>query len=190
MFWEAELAARYPTLRRGSVLNDGYAAIRCGEPSGVGVVIQAGTAGAVAPRGRDGAPWDLGLWTQHHLGGSGLAHEARRAVYLAELGLGPQTVLTEALTEFYGKRSATELNHWFSRREGGAPPLAGPRAAYAGVGARRTGLAGPDAAGGKVSVVFFGSVLMAEASPETAALLEDWMCSCPEPPRTWRRCRR
>ncbi|MEW1841563.1 BadF/BadG/BcrA/BcrD ATPase family protein, partial [Nonomuraea angiospora] len=32
-YWESALAGRYPSR---SILNDGYAAIRCGEPSGVG----------------------------------------------------------------------------------------------------------------------------------------------------------
>ena len=55
-YWEQ--VARYGSgrpCRTRSILNDGYAAIRCGEPSGVGVAVAAGTAAAIAARGADGA---------------------------------------------------------------------------------------------------------------------------------------
>lgn len=195
-YWEDALAERYPSLRRRSILNDGYAAIRCGEPSGVGVAVAAGTAAAIAARGPTGALWDMGWWGQYPMGAIGLANEAIKAVHLAELGLGPETELTAALLAHFRMPSVTELNHWFTRREGGgthrdragcarvvtATAVAGDPVAtaivgaqgrhlatYAGVAARRTGLSG----GGPVSVVLSGSVLMAEASPVAAALLAE-----------------
>ncbi|MFA3841426.1 BadF/BadG/BcrA/BcrD ATPase family protein [Streptomyces aureus] len=196
-FWDTALREKYPTLRRRSILNDGYAAIRCGEPSGVGVAVIAGTAAAVAARGPGGAVWDLGWWPQHSMGAAGLAEEALKAVYLADLGLGSKTSLTEGLLEFFGRSSVFELNRWFTRREGAAPWQEKPRAArvvtaaaeagdqvaqvivreqgrrlamYAGVAARKVGLAdGP----GKVSVVLSGSVLMAVESPVADALLAE-----------------
>ncbi|MCW2919440.1 MAG: hypothetical protein JWN52_7508 [Actinomycetia bacterium] len=196
VYWEDALAERYPSLRRRSILNDGYASIRCGEPSGVGIAIAAGTAAAIAARGPTGSLWDMGWWGQYPMGAIGLANEAIKAVHLAELGLGPETALTDALLEYYRKPTVTALNHWFTRREGGgthqdrarcarvvtATAAAGDPVAmsivraqgrylatYAGVAARRTGLS----ESGPVSVVLSGSVLMAEASPVTAALLAE-----------------
>ncbi|MEU7834072.1 BadF/BadG/BcrA/BcrD ATPase family protein [Nonomuraea sp. NPDC052129] len=193
-YWEHALGERYPSR---SILNDGYAAIRCGEPSGVGVAVAAGTAAAIAARGPDGTLWDMGWRGQHAMGALGLAIEAFRAVNLAELGLGPRTELTAALLAHYDRPSVDELNHWFTRREGAAthPQKAGCARAvtaaavagdpvaveivqaqgrhlamYAGVAARRTGLI---AAGGPVSVVLSGSVLMADASPVTRAMLAE-----------------
>lgn len=196
-YWAESLDVRQPSLVRRSILNDGYAAIRCGAPSGVGIALAGGTAAAIAARGTRGELWDMGWWGQHAMGAIGLANEALRAVFLAELDLAPPTALTQALLDFYGKPSAAELNHWLTRREGGAEhrdrtrcarvvtataqagdPVAmgivreqGRRlATYAGVAARRTGLA---AAGAPVDIVLSGSVLMAPASPVAAALLEE-----------------
>lgn len=196
-YWEEALSRRLPATVRRSVLNDGYAAIRCGEPSGVGIAIAAGTAGAIAARGHQGELWDMGWWGQHALGAIGLADGALRAVFLAELGLGEPTALTEALLAHFDKPSVAALNHWLTRREGGATrrdrngcarvvtaaaragdPVATQivhaqgrhLATYAGVAARRTGLATADA---PVGVVLSGSVLMADDSPVAAALIQE-----------------
>jgi N-acetylglucosamine kinase-like BadF-type ATPase len=196
-YWEAALTRRQPSPVRRSILNDGYAAIRCGAPSGVGIAIAAGTAAAIAARGPQGGLWDMGWWGQHAMGAIGLANEALKAVFLAELDLAPATALTGALLDFYGKPSAAELNHWLTRREGGAghrdrtrcarvvtatalegDPVAREivraqgrhLATYAGVAARSTGLG---ATGGPVDVVLSGSVLMAPGSPVAAALHEE-----------------
>lgn len=195
-YWEDALTERYPSLGRRSILNDGYAPIRCGEPSGVGVAVTAGTAAAIAARGPGGAVWDMGWWGQYPMGALGLIGEAMKAVHLAELGLGPPTRLTTALLEFYGEPTVTALNHRFTRREGAAPQADRTRSArvvtatatagdpvavsivraqgrhlalYAGVAARRAGL--PEK--GPVGVVLSGSVLMADASPVAAALLTE-----------------
>jgi N-acetylglucosamine kinase-like BadF-type ATPase len=202
-YWEQALARRYPSLGRYSILNDGYAPIRCGELSGVGVAVAAGTAAAIAARGPTGTLWDMSWWGQHPMGAIGLANEAIKAVLLAELGLGPETALTGALLEFYGRPTAEALNHWFTRREGGgtyrdrtrsarvvtAAASAGDAVAasivraqgrylatYAGVAARRTGLIADSGSGSgerPVGVVLSGSVLMAEDSPVAAAFLAE-----------------
>ncbi len=114
-FWDAALAREWPGLSR-SVLGDGYAAIRCGEPSGIGVAVNAGTAAAIAARGPDGRMWDMGWWGQHAMGAIGLVSEALKAVYLASLGSGPETALGPALLDFYGRPDLPELNRWFTRR--------------------------------------------------------------------------
>ncbi len=196
-WWRAALAARWPAGLPRSILNDGYAAIRCGDPAGSGVSVIGGTAAAVAARGPDGALWDMGWWGQHAMGATGLAREAFKAICLAELGEAEPTGLTAALLEFYGLDSVRDLNHWFTRRVGAAAPADRTRCApvvtavaaqgdpvavelvreqgrrfarYAGVAARQVGLAG---SGEPVGVVLSGSVLMAPGSPVTAALLEE-----------------
>ncbi|OMI36499.1 BadF/BadG/BcrA/BcrD ATPase family protein [Streptomyces sparsogenes] len=197
-YWDQALTRHCPgTLTRRTILNDGYAAIRCGDPGGVGISVTGGTAAAIAARGPDGKLWDMGWWSQHAMGATGLANQAFRAVLLAELELGPPTALTEALLTHYGKPTVAALNHWLTRREGHATgqernscarvvtavaaagdPVAveiiraqGARfAQYAGVAARRTGLTRADR---PVSVVLAGSVLMAEDSPVAEALLAE-----------------
>jgi N-acetylglucosamine kinase-like BadF-type ATPase len=195
-FWDEVLSQRWPALTTRSIANDGYAAIRCGERSGVGVAIMAGTAAAIAARGPGGAKWEMGWWGQHAMGALGLVNEALKAVYLAELGSGPATALEAALLEYYRLPSVVELNHWFTRRRQPAShadrtgaarvvtavathgdPVAcgivdeqGRRLAlYAQIAARKAGLfERPE----PVAVVLSGSVLMAQASPVTVALLD------------------
>jgi N-acetylglucosamine kinase-like BadF-type ATPase len=202
-FWDDALTHRWPCLAKRSIANDGYAAIRCGEPSGLGVAVMAGTAAAIAARGPTGATWEMGWWGQHAMGALGLIGEALKAVYLAELGAGPATALEAALLEHYRLPSVVELNHWFTRRRQPASqvdrtgaarvvtavatqgdPVAlgivdeqGRRLAlYAQIAARKVGLLErPE----PVAVVLSGSVLMAEASPVTAALLDHLRQSLP-----------
>ncbi|MBO4254640.1 BadF/BadG/BcrA/BcrD ATPase family protein [Streptomyces griseorubiginosus] len=195
-YWDEALTRHCPgTLGARTILNDGYAAIRCGNPSGVGISVTGGTAAAIAARGAAGELWDMGWWGQYAMGAVGLANEAFRAVFLAELDLGPRTALTEALLAHYDRPTVAALNHWLTRRQSSATgrertscarvvtavaaagdPVAvdivraqgAHFARYAGVAARRTGLIGADR---EVSVVLSGSVLMAPESPVAEALL-------------------
>ncbi len=194
-FWDTALSREWPGLSR-SILNDGYAAIRCGEPSGVGVAVNAGTAAAIAARGPDGATWDMGWWGQHAMGALGLVSESFKAVYLAHLGAAPQTALGPALVHFYGAADLAELNRLFTRRghKAGTADMAraarvvtetarqgdpvaadivneqGRRLAfYAEIAARHAGL---DRTDGPISVVMSGSVLADRDSPVTAALAD------------------
>jgi N-acetylglucosamine kinase-like BadF-type ATPase len=190
-YWEQALDARWPGLTTRSILNDGYAAIRCGEPSGVGVAVAAGTAAAIAARGADGRLWDMSWWGQHAMGAMGLVNEALRAVFLADLGVAPPTALTKELLAFYGRDDLARLNEWFTRRHKPATQperLAAARtvtavaaqgdevalaivdeqgrrlALYASIAARKVGLLE------RVRVVLTGSVLSAPDSPVAAAL--------------------
>jgi N-acetylglucosamine kinase-like BadF-type ATPase len=194
-FWDEVLRQRWPGLTR-SILNDGYAAIRCGEPSGIGVAVNAGTAAAIAARGPDGATWQMGWWGQHAMGAIGLVSEALKAAFLAELGAAPTTSLGSALLDFYGLPDLAELNRWFTRRQNPADPVQRPRAArvvmdaarqgdrvateivheqgrrlafYAEISARHVGLRG---AGVPIPVVMSGSILMGHDSLVAAALSE------------------
>jgi len=192
-FWDQVLSARWPGLTR-SILNDGYAAIRCGEPSGVGVAVNAGTAAAIAARGPDGATWQMGMRGQHAMGGIGLVSEAIKAATLADLGAAPATALGQGLLDFYGLPDLTELNRWFTRRQNPADPAERPRAArvvtdaarlgdqvavdivreqgrrlafYAEIAARHAGLRDT---GAPIPVVLSGSILMDRDSVVAANL--------------------
>jgi len=202
-FWEEALSRQWPGLTR-SILNDGYAAIRCGEPSGVGVAVNAGTAAAIAARGHGGSTWDMGWWGQHAMGALGLVSESFKAVYLAHLGAAPATALGPALLEFYGLADLAELNHWFTRRRQPAGTADMARAArvvtdaarrgdpvavdivneqgrrfafYAEIAARHAGLRRTEA---PIPVVMSGSVLTESDSPVAAALADYLPMMLPE----------
>ncbi|SDT32471.1 BadF-type ATPase [Friedmanniella luteola] len=192
--WTAALAARAPRLRSLSVRNDGYALLRCGRPSGVGVAVTAGTGPAVSGRGPDGREWSAGWWIQHELAGRGLGAAGVRAVVDAETGLGPPTALTGLLLTLFGEPDVAALLHAFTRREhprpdrdtwsaarsvllaagAGDPVAAGivdrhatVLAGLVAVTARETGL---DAGPGPVPVVLGGSVLSSEHPAYRTAL--------------------
>lgn len=116
-YWRAALAARLPGLRAVSILNDGFASLRCGDLSGIGVAVVAGTGPAVAARGPTGREVSLGWWLQGALGATGLGDSALRAVYDAHLGVAPPTALTGALLAVYGDRDVDALLHAHTRRE-------------------------------------------------------------------------
>ncbi|MEQ4208394.1 BadF/BadG/BcrA/BcrD ATPase family protein [Actinopolymorpha sp. B9G3] len=199
-FWVDALAAELPDVAalraydRCSISNDGFAAIRCGEPSGNGVAVIGGTGSAVAGRGPAGAEWSMSFWIQDAHGASGLVAGALRAVYRAELGLGPKTALTKRLLAHFGYADAEEMLHQFTRRGGrpsrpwhtAAREMAGAAADgdaealrilrehgehladYARVTAARVGF---DVASEEVPVVLAGSVIDADGSPVRAAVL-------------------
>jgi len=193
-FWRASLATALPELRQVSILNDGFAAIRCGAPSGVAVAIVAGTGSAVAGRGPDGREWSLSWWVQEAVGGFGIGDEALRAVCRAALGLGAQTTLTAAVLNEYQHQDVEAMLHSFTRREhrrpwqdkgrlaravlaaasAGDPVAAGivqqqarHFAEYARVAAVKAGF---DPARDTVPVVLAGSILTAEHSPVAETL--------------------
>jgi len=116
-YWHDVLRDRLPDLPCASVLNDGFAPLRCGVLDGVGVAVVVGTGPAVAARGPGGREHSLGWWLQGPLGATGLGDSALRAVYDADLGLTPPTALTAALLAVYGDRDVEELLHAFTRRE-------------------------------------------------------------------------
>lgn len=101
------------------VVNDALGALRGGAPDWVGVAIVCGTGQAIGARRADGRIFHLGFWPDA-AGGRQLGAEALRAVYRAELGLGPATMLTERALSRYATPGALELLHAFTRR-GGRP---------------------------------------------------------------------
>jgi N-acetylglucosamine kinase-like BadF-type ATPase len=115
-FWEQVLASEFPELKHPSLLNDGFAPIRCGEPSGIAVAIVVGTGPAVAGRGPDGREWSMSWWIQESLGAGGIGHEALRAACRHKLGIGPATALTDALPTIYQQHSIEAVLHSFTQR--------------------------------------------------------------------------
>ncbi|MEV0289879.1 BadF/BadG/BcrA/BcrD ATPase family protein [Kribbella sp. NPDC050820] len=188
-FWVETLSSRLPGLRQVSILNDGFAPIRCIEPSGVGVAVVAGTGPAVAGRGPTQREWSASWWILEPLGAGGMGDRALHAVYRHALGLGPETALTASLLQLYGYDDVEQLRHAFTQRVGSRPwqdkaqaarvvhglaaagdavaveivrTQAAHLAEYARTAAVRIGFTpGVDA----VPVALSGSVLTAEASP-------------------------
>ncbi|WP_375425778.1 N-acetylglucosamine kinase [uncultured Friedmanniella sp.] len=115
-YWEDAAARRLPGLRQVSIRNDGFALLRCGTVSGVGVAVTAGTGPAVAARGHDGQEYCASWWIQHALGGLGLGEAAFRAVVDAEIGLRPPTLLRAELLTLYGHHDVADLLYAFTRR--------------------------------------------------------------------------
>ncbi len=201
--WEGWIDARLPGLRRRSVLNDGFATLRLGDPSGVGLGITVGTGPALAARSRDGREACSGWWVFDDLGGAGLAHAAMTAVSRAWMGLGPATTLTDALLGLFGERDPYELHHAFTRRFGARPGNEQWRAArlvlaaaadgdgvargivdrqaaaFVEYGAWVAGRVGADLAAGDLPVVLNGSVVTSEHPALRDALLARLGDVCP-----------
>jgi N-acetylglucosamine kinase-like BadF-type ATPase len=102
-----------------AVINDAIGALRAGTPDGVGVSVVCGTGGCVGARSAAGAVWHSSWWALHS-GAWAIGHDALTRVYDAELGLGPQTALTEAALRTYDASSTEDVLHQFTRR-GGRP---------------------------------------------------------------------
>lgn len=138
-YWQRELPSRLPGLRSWSVKNDGYALLRCGDLSGIGVALTAGTGPAVAARGPDGREFCASWWIQELLGGRGLGYSAFSAVFSADHGIALPTGLTERLLRLYGCTSVEELLYEFTRRTGQRPEREKWRAARAVLQASEAG---------------------------------------------------
>ncbi len=122
-YWETTLRGELNWPGSWSIRNDGFALLRAGAPSGVGVALSAGTGAAVAGRGPESgggsaSEWSASWWITHPIGGHALGSEALDAVVRAELGLGERTALTGALLETYGRPHVSDLLEAFTGRQG------------------------------------------------------------------------
>jgi N-acetylglucosamine kinase-like BadF-type ATPase len=98
------------------VVNDAMGALRAGSPDGTGVVVACGTGAAVGARGVDGRFWHSSFWQQTQ-GADELSRRALRAVYRAELGIDPPTLLTERVLAVFEANSVEEILHQLTGRD-------------------------------------------------------------------------
>ncbi len=117
-FWTAQLDDRLPGLSR-TLHNDGFALLRAGEPSGVGVALSVGTGGAVVARGPE-REWTASFWLRDPVGGGELGRAAFDAVVRADLGIDPPTCLTQTLLTRFGHADVEALLEAGTRRGGRA----------------------------------------------------------------------
>lgn len=112
-FWqqEAETRGYGGTVR---VVNDALGALRAGT-AGDGVAVVCGTGAAVGAR-RGNAVWHSSFW-QEPVGGFELGERALRAVYRAELGLEPPTLLTNLVIKHFGCTDVEAVLHRLTGRE-------------------------------------------------------------------------
>jgi len=113
---EGALAERVPRADV-TVINDAIGALRAGTPDGIGVSVVVGTGGCVGSTGRDGREWHSSWWALH-TGAWAIGSDALRAVYDAELDVGPATALTPAALERFEAATVEEMLHAFTRRGG------------------------------------------------------------------------
>lgn len=100
-----------------TVVNDAIGALRAGTDDGVGVSVVVGTGGCVGSMGHDGRVWHSSWWALD-TGAWAIGGDALRAVYSAELSVGPPTALTAAALELFEAASVEEVLHEFTRRGG------------------------------------------------------------------------
>jgi N-acetylglucosamine kinase-like BadF-type ATPase len=117
---ERELRVRIGLRDTPVVVNDAIGALRSGAPDWEGVAVVAGTYTAVGARRADGSLFHIGFWPDG-AGGRDLARDGLRAVYRAELDLGPPTVLVARALALYGAADGIGLLHEFTRRGGLEP---------------------------------------------------------------------
>ena len=98
------------------VVNDAMGALRAGSPDGTGVVVACGTGAAIGARGTDGRIWHSSFW-QEAQGADELSSRALRAVYRAELGIDPPTLLTERILAAFDARSIESVLHRMTARD-------------------------------------------------------------------------
>lgn len=104
--------------RKVSIYNDAFAPLRAGSDDFTGVAIVCGTGAATGARSPSGAAWHASWW-QDAQGARQLGRRALQAVIHAELGMAPQTSLTDDILREYEVDSVVELLHRMTRREGG-----------------------------------------------------------------------
>lgn len=116
--------------QRTQVVNDAIGALRAGTPDGVGVGVTCGTGIAIGARNEDGKIWYSGHWPVAS-GGAELGWETLRAVYAADLGLAPETSLTQGILEHFEAETVEEVLHkttargntWSAQRQARLAPV-------------------------------------------------------------------
>ena len=110
-FWRLETQKR--GYGRAQVVNDALGALRAGT-AGDGVAVVCGTGAAIGAR-RAGTVWHSSFW-QEPMGGAVLGERALRAIYRAELGLGPATLLTDKVLAHFDLPTVEAVLHRLTAR--------------------------------------------------------------------------
>lgn len=105
-----------------TVVNDALGALRAGSLDGTGVAVACGTGAAIGARGRDGRVWHSSFW-QEPQGAAELSSRALRAVYRADLGIDPPTMLTELLLAAFSAQDVEEILHRLTARNVPRPEI-------------------------------------------------------------------
>ncbi len=113
-FLQAEMERRHFG-HRITIVNDTLGALRAGSPDGTGVVVVCGTGTGTGARAPDGRIWHSSWWQQTQ-GSQELGKKALRAVYLAELGMGPATALTRRVLDYFQAGQVEEVLHRLTSR--------------------------------------------------------------------------
>ena len=110
-FWRLEAQKR--GYAQVLVVNDALGALRAGT-AGDGVAVVCGTGAAIGAR-RAGVVWHSSFW-QEPMGGAALGERTLRAVYRAELGLGPATLLTDKILAHFDLPTIEAVLHRLTAR--------------------------------------------------------------------------
>lgn len=100
---------------RALIVNDAIGALTAGAPDGPAMVVVCGTGTATGARGPTGREWHSSFW-QRTQGGKEIGERALDAVYLAELGIGPPTIMTDAMLTHFDVSSVENVLHGFTKR--------------------------------------------------------------------------
>lgn len=111
-FWQREAEARHYG-QRVQIVNDALGALRAGTAEN-GVAVVCGTGAAVGAR-RSSRVWHSSFW-QEPTGGLELSERALRAVYRAELGLGPETLMTSLVQTHFEDTSVEAVLYRLTAR--------------------------------------------------------------------------
>lgn len=113
VFWERKVAD-FGYGAQARVVNDALGALRAGTPDD-GVVVVCGTGAAIGAK-HGFRVWHSSFW-QEQMGGLELSEQTLRAVFRADLGLGPATLLTELVLTHFGCPNAERVLHQLTARE-------------------------------------------------------------------------
>ncbi len=113
VFWQQKVAD-FGFGVKVKVVNDALGALRAGTPED-GVAVVCGTGAAIGAR-RGAHVWHSSFW-QEPVGGAELSEQTLRAVFRADLGLGPATTLTESILTYFSCSSAEAVLHQLTARQ-------------------------------------------------------------------------
>ncbi|WP_157465111.1 N-acetylglucosamine kinase [Deinococcus apachensis] len=107
-----------------AVVNDALGALHAAAPDGTGVMVACGTGAGIAAAAPGGQTWHTGFW-QEPGGAEDLGRMTLRAVYRADLGFDPPTLLTDRVLAAYRLPNVEALLHALTRRDRRPPGRVG-----------------------------------------------------------------